>query len=421
MTDRDRPIAAGRALPRRILWLLLGALAASGALPAPGGRALADEQPVADGQPAATVRVGYLGEAVRRPLPLSLVEPIVIDDGVEGARLGIVDDNTTGQFTHQHFVLDEAIVPEGADVAGAARRLLAAGDRMLILDLAAPRLLAVADLPEAKDALLLNVQATDDRLRGPDCRRNLLHVVPSRAMLADGLAQYLIWKQWNRWFLLVGKGPGDKLYADAIRRAATKFRARIVEDHEYDAAATARRTDTGHAQIQRQMPVLTQGADYDVLIVADESDLFGEYLPYRTWRPRPVAGTQGLVATAWSRTHEQWGATQLQHRFERAAHRWMTPRDYAAWLAARSIAEAATRSGKADAETIGAFVRSAAFDVAGFKGQRLTFRNLGRPDATADPADRTALAGIGVAAGGLSCMSTASSTRSASTSRKPPA
>src|SRR5262249_10171488 len=158
-----------------------------------------------DDQPVATVHIGYLGEAVRRPPPLSLVEPIITDDGVQGARLGIVDDNTTGQFTHQHFVLDEAIVPEGGDVAGAARKLLAAGDLMLILDLAAPRLLQVADLPEAKDALLLNVQATDDSLRGADCRRNLLHVAPSRAMLADALAQYLIWKQWPRWFLLVGK------------------------------------------------------------------------------------------------------------------------------------------------------------------------------------------------------------------------
>jgi ABC transporter substrate binding protein (PQQ-dependent alcohol dehydrogenase system) len=368
MTDRDRPIAAGRALPRRIAWLFLGGLVALGA-PLPPRAAVADDQP------AATVRVGYLGEAVRRPPPLSLVAPMVTDDGVQGARLGIADDNTTGQFTHQHFVLDEAIVPEGGDVAGAARKLLAAGDRLLILDLAAPRLLQVADLAEARDALLFNVQATDDRLRGADCRPNLLHVVPSRAMLADALAEYLIWKQWPRWFLLVGKGSDDKLYADAVRRAARKFRARIVEDREYDAASTARRTDTGETLIQRQMPTLTQGDDYDVLIVADESDLFGEYLPYRTWRPRPVAGTQGLIATAWSRTHEQWGATQLQHRFERAAHRWMTPRDYAAWLAARSIAEAATRSGKTDAADIGTFIRSPGFDVAGFKGQKLTFRS----------------------------------------------
>ena len=35
--------------------------------------------------------------------------------------------------------------------------------------------------------------------------------------------------------------------------------------------------------------------DYDVLIVADEHEVFGPYLPYRTWDPRPVAGTAGLL------------------------------------------------------------------------------------------------------------------------------
>jgi ABC transporter substrate binding protein (PQQ-dependent alcohol dehydrogenase system) len=71
-------------------------------------------------------------------------------------------------------------------------------------------------------------------------------------------------------------------------------------------------------QIQNQIPVLTQGApEHDVLVVADESDVFGEYLPYRTWDARPVAGTAGLVATAWSRVHEQWGGTQVQRRFEK--------------------------------------------------------------------------------------------------------
>ena len=36
-----------------------------------------------------------------------------------------------------------------------------------------------------------------------------------------------------------------------------------------------------------------------MLVVADESGVFGEYLPYRTADARPVAGTQGLVPTSW--------------------------------------------------------------------------------------------------------------------------
>ncbi|MEX2009942.1 MAG: branched-chain amino acid ABC transporter substrate-binding protein, partial [Dongiaceae bacterium] len=207
------------------------------------------------------------------------------------------------------------------------------------------------------------------------CRANVLHTIPNRAMLTDGLAQYLVWKRWLRWFLISGTGEGDRLYAEALRRAAKKFGAKIVEERDYDAGSSARRTDSGHAQIQKQMPVLTQDVDYDVLVVADESDLFGEYLPYRTWDPRPVVGTQGLVPTAWHRSHEQWGATQMQNRFERVAGRWMTERDYAAWLAVRSLSEATTRTGKTDYASVEAFIRGPNFNLAGFKGQALTYRD----------------------------------------------
>ena len=79
--------------------------------------------------------------------------------------------------------------------------------------------------------------------------------------------------------------------------------------------------------------MLTQDApEHDVVVVADESDVFGEYLPYRTWDPRPVAGTQGLIP-AWHRSQEQWarpGAAPVREvlrplddgaRLHRLAHR----------------------------------------------------------------------------------------------------
>ena len=99
--------------------------------------------------------------------------------------------------------------------------------------------------------------------------------------------------------------------------------------------------------------MLTQDApEHDVVVVADESDVFGEYLPYRTWDPRPVAGTQGLIPSAWHRSQEQWGATQVQRRFEKFSGRWMTERDYTAWLTVRILGEAVTRTSSADPQTI---------------------------------------------------------------------
>jgi ABC transporter substrate binding protein (PQQ-dependent alcohol dehydrogenase system) len=123
------------------------------------------------------------------------------------------------------------------------------------------------------------------------------------------------------------------------------------------------------------MPEVTQGAPaHDVLWVADTTERFGEYVPYRDYDPRPVVGTQGLIAVAWHRSYEQYAGTQMQHRFERFAKRIMTERDYSAWLAVRSIGEAVTRGGKSDVASLRTYLLSDAFTVAGFKGEGLSFR-----------------------------------------------
>jgi ABC transporter substrate binding protein (PQQ-dependent alcohol dehydrogenase system) len=325
---------------------------------------------------ATAVQIAYITEQARQLPPLSLLDQPVTDNGLLGARLGIEDNNTTGRFTKQHFTLDEAIVPDGGDVVGAFRALLAKRHGFVVADLPALRLLEIADLPEAKDTLIFNVQAKDDALRGAECRGNVLHVIPSYAMLADGLAQYLMWKRWDAWFLVAGTGEDDRRFAAAIRDAARKFNAKIVEERVFDADPGARRSESGHAQLQKQMPVFTQDApSYEVLVVSDLQDAFGEYLPYRTWDPRPVAGTQGLVPTAWHRSHEQWAGTQMQNRFIKFAGRWMTDRDYAAWVAVRSIGEATTRTTATDYETVNAYIRGPEFAIAAFKGQKLTFRD----------------------------------------------
>lgn len=321
------------------------------------------------------IPIAYISQAVKTLPPLSLVDQPTDDNGLLGAQLGIEDNNTTGRFTKQHFTLDEVVVPEGGDVAAAFTDLLAKGHRFFVADLPAEQILGLADLPEADETLIFNVQARDDALRGEQCRVNVLHVIPSYAQLADGLAQYLMWKRWQEWFLVVGTGPDDGKFAEALRRAAKRFSAEIVEERTYDAAPGARRTDTGHVQIQKQMPVFTQNAEYDVLVVADVRDAFGQYLPYRTWLPRPVVGTHGLVPLAWHRALEQWGGTQMQNRFTDFAGRWMTERDYAAWVAVRSVSEATTRTQKTDYATVDAYIRSAQFGLGGFKGQKLTFRD----------------------------------------------
>ena len=163
------------------------------------------------------------------------------------------------------------MVPKDGDVAAKAKELLAAGHSLIIADLEAADLLAVADLPEAKSAVILDIRTNDDALRQEQCRANVFHIRPNWAMRADALAQYLVWKKWRRWFLIVGKSPADQGYAAAVRRAAARFGGKIVGEAPYSFEAGSRRTDTGHQQIQTQMPMLTQGVpEHDVVIVADE-------------------------------------------------------------------------------------------------------------------------------------------------------
>src|SRR5438552_13544590 len=173
------------------------------------------------------IGIGYLHHAAIKST-LSLVKQPAANDGIAGARLAIEDNNTTGKFLNQHFSLDEIRLKDGDDVTKAAA--LANRDGFIIADLPAGELLKAADAVRDHGTVLLNAGAIDDRLREEDCRANVIHVAPTRSMLADGLAQYLVWKQWKSWLMVVGSHDEDKLFADALRRSASRFGAKIVQE-----------------------------------------------------------------------------------------------------------------------------------------------------------------------------------------------
>ena len=321
------------------------------------------------------LHIGYLHPA-ERELTLSLLDRPTEDLGVAGAQLAIADNNTTGTFTGQNFVLHARAVANAQEALAALDGLAEAGVRWLVAELPADALLDVADAAAEREMLVFNVGASDDALRQERCHANVVHIAPSRAMLADGLAQYLVWKKWPRWFLVTGSHEADAAFADALRRAAQRFGGTIVEERTFEDTGGARTTDTGHVQVQRQLPVFMQdAADHDVVLVADESAVFGTYLPYHVWEPRPVAGSAGLVPTAWSPAHEQWGAIQLQNRFREAFGRRMRSEDMLAWMAVRTVGEAATRTAGADPQAIRDYIFGPEFELAAFKGEALTIRD----------------------------------------------
>ncbi|MEI4470333.1 ABC transporter substrate-binding protein [Frigidibacter sp. MR17.24] len=344
------------------------ALALSGAPPARADLPGADLPGAKRSAAELSVPVTYLRHERTPPSTLSELDPVPPDQGLDGARLALADSATTGGFLGQHYTLDLVSVPEDAALAGPARQALSRS-RLILADMGPEDLLALADLPEAQGALIVNVAAGEARLRSADCRANLLHTALEDGARADALMQVLQAKRWTRLALVTGPRIADRAFAGELVRAATKFGLKIVDEKDWPFQSDLRRSTT------TEIPAFTQGLrDHDVVLVADEAADFARYIPDNTFLPRPVAGAAGIVPAAWSPVLEQWGASQLQARFRDATGRAMRPRDFAGWLALRALAEAVTRTGSADPAALRAYLLSPGFALDGFLGRSLSFR-----------------------------------------------
>ena len=259
--------------------LALALVAAALFCAAPARAQQAAEKQEAEAQPRQKIAIGYLRRAENRPA-LSRLQTPAANDGEAGARIGVDDDAVTGEFLNQDFELVTKKLKPGENAASGFSELAGKGLKFILTDLPADALIEVADSPLAARTLIFNIGASDDVLREEKCRGNVVHVAPTRSMLADGLAQYLVWKQWRKWFLVLGSHPEDRLWAEALKHSATRFGAKIVEERVYEDRGGARRSDSGVTLVQKEMPAFTQGAAaHDVLVAADESAVFADYLP----------------------------------------------------------------------------------------------------------------------------------------------
>ncbi len=313
------------------------------------------------------VEISYLQQEIDNGPVLSNILPEPKDAGLKGAELAIQDSNTTGRFLKHNYQLNSFLSGSPEQLLEKAQEQYTQGVRFFVVNTTEQTLqLLIKSL--AKDALFFNAGSSADQLRTKTCLPNLLHTIPSRSMLNDGLAQWLKTKRLQKVMMITGSEPNDKAYSAAFKRAAKRFGLKIIAEKQWSFDTDLRRT------AQKEMPLFTQHRDYDVVFVADERGDFGEYVLYNTWLPRPVVGTQGLSPVTWHRVVEQHGAAQLQSRFEKLSNRWMNSKDYASWAAIRSVAEAVTRTNKNDATTVKSYIRSEAFELAGFKGRKLSYR-----------------------------------------------
>ncbi len=288
---------------------------------------------------------------------------------LDGAKTAQREGRILGRLMKLRFELVEHWIEPGENPIAAVESLhQSVGAAVFLLDLPLADFETLKPLLSRRDLIFFNIRHRNDRLRGIDCAAGLFHTLPSNAMVADALAQFLFKKDWRKVLLLVGEEDADRILGDAFRQSAQKFRLKVVDQRDFVLSNDPRQRD------QNNIALLTSGKEYDVVFLADSVGEFGRYVPYNVRKPRPVIGSEGLIADAWHWTWERHGAPQLNQRFDRIAKRKMQDTDYAGWAAVRSVTEAVVRTKSTDISTLRAYMTSDEFNFDAYKGVPANFR-----------------------------------------------
>lgn len=287
---------------------------------------------------------------------------------LDGADLGITDAIPIGREINVAFAMEGALEPDLAAMIADVEEWTGDGIHFVIADLPADLLLQLADGVAALPVTIFNVSAPEDRLRGADCRENVIHMIPSNRMLTDATLQYLVSRRWRNILVLQGPSPEDAAVVAALRESAANFQARIVDVRPFVPGNDPRNRDFSN------VAVLTAGGNYDVVFVADADGEFAAQVPYHTNDPRPVVGAAGLVPMAWHWAWDRQGAPQLNARFEYFYGRRMGPDDWAAWTAVRAVTQAVLRTDSTDYASLLAYILSDQLSLDGVKAASMSVR-----------------------------------------------
>lgn len=321
---------------------------------------------------AETIRFGFLELAKdarfdeKRLFFRTLSRPL--GDPFAGAEVAMREARFVGQALGVSFALERVRGKDGAELLAQLDKLAAEGVRYFLVNAPASVVTELAQAAKGRELLLFNVSAADDVLRQEQCQANLYHTLPNHSMQSDAMAQFLVANKWRDVLLLEGPLPDDKLIAAAFEASAKRFGLKIVAKRSFVLSNDPRQREQGNVGL------LTTGADYDVVYVADGDGEFARGVPYQTVRPRPVVGSEGLVAEAWHWAWERHGAPQLSGRLEKQAGRRMASMDWAAWVAVKAVVESVVRTNNGDFATVVAYLGGDEITIDGFKGNRLDFR-----------------------------------------------
>ncbi len=321
------------------------------------------------------IKIVHLNRIIERAPTIYSINPEIMNNGILGSRMGIKDNNTTGKFTNQNFeLIEKNLMPKES-----AKEIFEEFRRnkyiFFILNVSKDDFIKIQSSDFTEGSILINTSLKDNDIRNENCNKNILHTAPSYRMVADALIQFLKKKNWTKLLLISGVNERDKQFADSVKISAKRFGLKITNEKIWDFSHDFRRT------ADLEVVKFTQGEKYEVLVLADEGNSFGDsgnsfgdYIPYRTWKPTIVVGGEILKPTSWHFAHEQWGGNQMQSRFLKDSKRLMTNIDFNSWVGVRTLGEAITRSKSLDPKVILDKIMDEKFNLAAYKGKPVSFR-----------------------------------------------
>ena len=316
-----------------------------------------------------SIDITYLKLQKQHAPALSNVIKMAPDSGYQGIRLAIEDSNTTGKFLQQHFSLTSFEFTKQQNLLKRLKEEFRLGKAIFILDAPLAVLNEINVWAQNKKILLFNISEFSNELRNGQCLTTILHTAPSNAMKSDALAQWLLYRRLTKVLLIRGEKTADIALANSFKRSAKRYGLKIISEKTWSFNTDLRRS------AQQEIPLFTQiSKEYDVVYVADQTKDFAEYIPFNTYLPRPVVGSAGLEALSWHKVIEQWGAAQLQTRFKKLTSRHMNEIDFTGYLAVRSVAQAVHKINSTSVTELAAYIKSADFKLAAYKGRKLSFR-----------------------------------------------
>ena len=300
-----------------------------------------------------TLFARFMGQALGRPYA--------------GAALALKEIKFHGTELGISFDLQHAVAKKEKDISTKVDELYSDGIRFILVDLPANELTELTKKYSTKDIVFFNISAYETELRQSQCQSNLFHTLPSHAMLADALGQYLISKKWRQVLLLEGPLAEDKLLTEAFTAAAKRYGLKITDKRPFELSNDPRKREKNNV-------TLISNGDQDVIYVADSQGEFARNTPYQTLNPNLIVGSEGLTASAWHWAWDRHGAPQLEKRFEKKNERPMTNIDWAAWMAVKAIAGAIQSTKSTELKTITRHLTSDKNLLDTFKGYASSFR-----------------------------------------------